>query len=384
MRHSTLVILSIIFCQQFAATPLIEAIQRYRALSEDKALAAVFGADPIFTVKHGKASTTQAASGALEQCERQRLLRGITQVCEIIRLNDTAVSTAATIKSNIPEPHPLIMWRYSTKSTDLFLVGSIHVLKAALYPLPKPMEAAFLHANHIVVEVNTLGADPRELVQKTIQHARFPENTLIEHVLTEEQFVILRSALLEQEIPYTNVSFFKPGILATQLAVFHLAALGYLPNFGMESYFLARSFNKTVHELETIESQFELLSTLPLDVQVEMLMETLVQIGDVESLISKMAHTWFAGEVEEFSRLLEMQPAKSNAYRKFVSALIDERNVAMSKKIGEFLNTPGTYFVLVGSAHLSGPRSIVALLDAQGFSSHRVMSNEVIKEHGEY
>ena len=364
------------------ADPVDDALQRYQTLDGKKAMAVSFGDEPALGVGHGQTTDAAAAIDALRGCEQQRQRRGIAQPCEIFRLNDARISTAEAIKSNVAEPHPLVMWRYETPSTRLYLVGSIHVLKAALYPLPKQVEAAFDQADHVAVEVDTINADPRTLAQKTYQYARLPANMQIADVLSADQFDALQAALVDQGIAYANVSFFKPGILATQLAVVRLTAMGYLPDHGMEKHFLTRSARKTVHELETIESQLELLTSPPLSVQVEMLMETLEQMRTIEAIIAQMAHAWFSGEVDEFARLFEAQSGQSLAYRAFVEALLDTRNVGMAEKIKGYLSIPGTFFVLVGSAHLSGEHGIVALLDAEGISGHRVMSNEVIGERG--
>ena len=50
----------------------------------------------------------------------------------------------------------------------------------------------------------------------------------------------------------------------------------------------------------------------------------------------------------------------------------------MADKIAGYLQAPGTTFVLVGAAHLTGPEGIVALLEARGLQGHRINSNDTI------
>jgi hypothetical protein len=47
--------------------------------------------------------------------------------------------------------------------------------------------------------------------------------------------------------------------------------------------------------------------------------------------------------------------------------LFDERNIKMTSKIQGYLNSGGTYFVIVGSGHLIGERGVVELLKAKGY-----------------
>jgi uncharacterized protein YbaP (TraB family) len=45
-----------------------------------------------------------------------------------------------------------------------------------------------------------------------------------------------------------------------------------------------------------------------------------------------------------------------------LNRLLDDRNVAMVKKIDSYMATDDTYFVVVGALHMGGPRGILRLL----------------------
>ena len=48
--------------------------------------------------------------------------------------------------------------------------------------------------------------------------------------------------------------------------------------------------------------------------------------------------------------------------------LLDDRNTAMTAKIESFLQTPTSYFVAVGAAHLVGDNGILSQLQRKNFS----------------
>jgi len=50
-----------------------------------------------------------------------------------------------------------------------------------------------------------------------------------------------------------------------------------------------------------------------------------------------------------------------------VVKLFDERNMRMTSKIEGYLNSSGSYFVIVGAGHLVGKRGIVELLKNKGY-----------------
>jgi hypothetical protein len=51
-----------------------------------------------------------------------------------------------------------------------------------------------------------------------------------------------------------------------------------------------------------------------------------------------------------------------------VRKLFDERNVKMLSKIEGYLNSNGSYFVIVGAGHLVGTRGSLELLKSKGYT----------------
>jgi uncharacterized protein YbaP (TraB family) len=76
--------------------------------------------------------------------------------------------------------------------------------------------------------------------------------------------------------------------------------------------------------------------------------------------------------------LFEEDSGSTAETRQFERELLDERNVGMADKIAGYLTQPGTTFVLVGSAHLIGPGSIVELLEQRGLHAQRIQYNDSI------
>ena len=355
---------------------LDDALREYPELPESKAMAVSFSDVPIAFNASGAVSDAAAAAAALDMCERARLRTGADRPCEISRLNAAAAVPAADIKSNAGTPHPLFMWRFESGATRLYLVGSIHVLKAALHPLPAEIEAAFREAHHVVVEVDTARTDRATLARALARFALLADDSRVEQGLQAAQRDHLRDELRQLGIASTDVVRLKPIFLATQLTAARLATFGYLPEYGMEAHFLARLGDRTLHQLESLEQQLALLTSPAMIDQFEMLVDTLDGMGEIEPTVALMARAWFLGDDDALLRLFEQYTAGSEANRSLLEALIYQRNLTLVEGIQELLEAPGTWFVLVGAGHLPGPRGIVALLEAAGARGHRVISND--------
>ena len=163
-----------------------------------------------------------------------------------------------------------------------------------------------------------------------------------------------------------------------QLTVFGLMAFGYSPQFGMEQYFTAKKGTRPILELESIDAQLELLFDQPLATQVQLLKDTLDQEAELEPLLAGMLRAWLSGADAEFLRLFEQQAGQSELARAFNRRLLDERNIGMARKVEEYLSGQGTYFVLVGAAHLVGAKGIVSLLAKQGLNGTRILSDAAL------
>jgi uncharacterized protein YbaP (TraB family) len=262
-------------------------------------------------------------------------------------------------------PHPLFLWRFETRGSVVYLAGSIHVMKASLFPLPAQLEAAFEHAQRIAVEVNTDAADPESMRQKFLDYALLPSGQTLGTLLKPTTLAALSEHLRAQSIPLASVGALKPVMLSTQLAVRASARLVICRSSVSNSTSWARRALAPSSNSRQSTSNSPVLTSPPMSVQDEMLAETVDQMDTIEPIISAMIVAWLAGDEREFRRLFDLESGDSPEVQAFMRRLLEDRNVGMADKIAGYLQMPGTTFVLVGAAHLTGPEGIVALLAAR-------------------
>ena len=170
----------------------------------------------------------------------------------------------------------------------------------------------------------------------------------------------------------------KPAMLMNQLVVARLMALGYQPEHGVEQHFLSRRTHQQVLELESLEAQLELLFDQPMGIQIQLLADSLDMELEVEPLLADLLAAWFSGDDAAFLRLFSAQTGDSELAQAFSRMLLDERNPGMAEGIRGYLQRPGTYFVLVGAAHLVGENGVVSLLENAGLRGRRIRSSDAL------
>jgi uncharacterized protein YbaP (TraB family) len=372
-------LLALLLAQVANADPLRNELSTYAALTSPKAAAVAVDDASIVGIASGQLSDAAASLTALQQCRDVR--SDPVPVCEVTRVNDTTVTSAEAIRARVPRTvHPLFLWRFDAPGggSQVYLAGSVHVMKPSLYPLPAQFDAAFARADRLVVEVDTQNLDAGVAAEKFRTYALLPEGQTIYSVLKPATLEAVAAYLAGQSSSIGSVATMKPALIATQLAVMRMTALGYMPEFGLEEHFISAAGSRPVLQLESLDDQLEVLTSATPEVQDDLLLETLRQMDTVEPIIAGMATAWLAGDDAEFQRLFDEDTGSTADTREFERRLIEERNVTMADKIAGYLTQPGTTFVLVGSAHLIGPEGVVALLEARGLPGRRIQSNDSI------
>lgn len=344
--------------------------------------AEALAADPSLRARgrsDGEPSEVAAAVVALSDCAARRAELGIHSPCELVRLDDQQILTGAALRDRVPQrDHPLFLWRLRTERAELYLAGSVHALKATLYPLPEPFEAAFAQSDVLVVEVDTISDSAQQQQRELMTETLLPAGVTLDTVIGPATLARLNAYLATQGIAPASLAGFKPVMIATQLSVTRLIALGYLPEYGLERHFIERAGDRRIVELETLEDQLRLLTDPPMALQEQLLLDTLDQLPELHEITSDLIIAWLSGDAAELRRLFDEQSGQSDAYQAFTERLLGQRNLAMVQRIETLLDTPGTYFVLVGAAHLTGSDGIVTMLEERGYVLDQITSNETL------
>jgi uncharacterized protein YbaP (TraB family) len=283
-----------------------------------------------------------------------------------------------TAPASVERGSKLFLWKASSPTTEVYLFGSIHLGKKEFYPLAKEIEAAFERSKFLVVEADESKHDAGKLQQMGLEHGLYgPDDSLSKHVSPETMKAL--GALCEGlGIPTASAERMKPWLLSLSLSSLTLMKQGYSPDLGIDRHFTraAKENKKEILELESMEYQIKLLAGLSEELQVKFLELTVEEAANAKERMEKIVGAWSKGDTQLLEdEMLKKRAAKNAAQAEFQAKIIDERNVAMTKKIGEYLKTKDVYFVVVGAAHLIGEKGIVRLLEKDGFKVEQQESN---------
>jgi uncharacterized protein len=284
------------------------------------------------------------------------------------RLLGLALS-CVTLSASVRADGPLhALWELHGKHNTVYILGSIHVLRPSDYPLAPAVLNAYGNANSILMEVNLAEIDLQGMQTELLASARLPEGKTLPAIMGDARYQ--RAQVLAREVGVDLGIFdaFAPWFAAEAISQMQLQQLGFQPQSGVEMFFLerARTDGKSVAGLETVHDQIALFNALSMDEQADYLVSSLEEAHDLPKEVGAMVHAWASGDTQWFADELKSEIGRDPA---LYDSVLGARNRKWVPKIEALLNDNKNYLVIVGTAHLVGQGSVIALLKKDGIAA---------------
>jgi len=257
-------------------------------------------------------------------------------------------------------------WTVRGTHNTVYLLGSVHVLKPEDSALPAEVQLAYTQAKTLVLEVNLNELNAASMLAASMQYASLPEHQTLEGVLGPElyrDFVKHANSLgVDPEV----LGSFQPWFAALMLDEAQMSKLGFAAASGVDEQLAARarSDNKEVLGLETVDDQFSIFSQLSLDEQRRYMRFSLTSLDSAAADIDATIAAWHQGDTRMLEKLL------TDDFKDFPDLrrrLTIDRNRQWLAKILPMLNDNHDYLIVVGALHLVGSGGLIDLLQKQGW-----------------
>lgn len=262
-----------------------------------------------------------------------------------------------------------LLWRAVHGASTAYLLGSIHDVTDAVYPLPDAVLKAYSESETLAFEVDLDSLSDPFLAFRVLDCIYFPIGDCIENYLSHELLETLQTFAGQNGIDIqTGPLLCKlPWFLAAEVTLAQLAPVGFSTTNAVDSYLFNRgkADGKGLQALETVEEQFRILCSKPMEDQIRDLETALTHAKELQEAAKNLEAIWLSGDAEALSTIVEGSSQESPAY---FETLVYDRTAKWLPTIQSMLQTPSTNLVVVGASHLVGPRGLVELLRAWGAS----------------
>lgn len=265
-----------------------------------------------------------------------------------------------------------MVWKVSNEHGELYLGGTIHMLRPTDYPLKPEYTIAFDNSDTLVFETDIAATMDMGFQQQMMMQMSLSPGKTLKGILNAKTYARLSRFATERGLPMEMLQSFKPALVSLTLTQLELQKLGITAASGIETYFsgLAKKHNKPVSSLETPDQQIAILASMGEGYENDFINGSLDDFDDLEKEFKQLINAWKEGDVAIIDE--KMTSLMKDRFPQMYNTLLVKRNFNWIKQIDHLIKTPEKEFILVGAAHLAGSDSVQNLLSAQGYSIEKV------------
>ena len=261
------------------------------------------------------------------------------------------------------------LWKLADGKSTVYLLGSVHVLPANFSWRVPAIEQAISAADVFVFEANGDFSNA-ELHYFIDNFGYLPRGKTLHAMLSPAALKQYDALIDDMHLDRNKLDYLRPGLAGLMLQNAYLAThasvtLG--PGVDATLINYAKTHNKELRYLESLQSQFEVLDKIGGGAEVKIFEKALANMTKGDGEFQAMLAAWAKGDLPKLAAVEYDDPNQKDA-------LLDNRNKAWLPKIEAMLKEPKTYLVTVGTLHLSGSDSAISLLCAKGWKVERVQT----------
>ncbi len=269
------------------------------------------------------------------------------------------------------------LWEVKKGEQTFYLFGTMHLGDPKLQVLPNVLKVAIDKSDEIRTEIPM---DASFQMKSAVLMMR-SDNKGLQEIIPKALYRRTENYIKQINPQLNLVPFDKMKIWALSAVTSMLEnQLKYpmLQAIDSEIYSYAKSKNKGVDGIETIEEQIVAMDTFSLEEQIMGLESTLDYLEQNNKFIEKMKELYMQGDEKKMMAFIESTMFKIEKYKKFeeklMQVLLYDRNVRMAQRMELLLKEHLTkrYLFAFGVMHFLGQKSVVEYFEGKGYSVNRV------------
>lgn len=272
------------------------------------------------------------------------------------------------------QPPVPLLWKVSDADSSVYLLGSMHLLTEADYPLASAVEAAFADSAQLVFEIAPDQLDQARLTQAMLQVALRSDGKTLQQSLPAPTWKSLQAYAQAQGMPVAALQGYKAWFVALMVMAAESQKAGVNPALGLDQHFMQRAAlaGKATAGLESAESQIALFDGMGAQAELQFLQETLADAPRMQQQLDELLTAWRQADEATMERLGLMELRRD--YPALYQSINVARNRAWLPRVEALLrDSPhDNALVVVGALHLLGSDGLVRQLARKGYKVQRL------------
>jgi len=281
-------------------------------------------------------------------------------------------------KSFAAEENALLWKIEGKKMDDSYLYGTIHMIDSKDFFLTPSTEKTFKECERVTFEINMEDMTDMSAQFSLLMSAFMEGGTTLKTLLSAEDYKVVEDHFSEIGLPLMFLERIKPMFLSVLASEDMGSMMGgmtgekteededvsSIKSYEMEFMEMAKSQEKEMAGLETMEFQMSMFDSIPYKAQADMLVETIQASGEEGSdQLDEMVKMYKAQDLKAMEKMIA---EGDEGLGEFAELLLNNRNRNWIPIMEEQMKEKSTFFA-VGAGHLGGEVGVVALLREAGY-----------------
>ena len=257
-----------------------------------------------------------------------------------------------------------------------YLFGTMHMTDPRVIDLTPEAQTAYDGADTVVIETTEI-LDEAKASQALLAKPdlmMFTDATTLTSLVDPKDLPAFEKGMAERGMPLAAINKMKPwmimGIVALPACEMARKKSG-APFLDIKLAKDAESAGKKIEGLETMLEQVNAINSLPNEMSVKNLVETIKLGSKIEDVMETMIVLYTEGKIGSIMPFAKYIVPDSNVnsadYDDFEEKLINIRNQTMATRADKIL-AQGSAFIAVGAMHLVGDKGLVEKFRAAGYT----------------
>lgn len=299
------------------------------------------------------------------------------------------------LPNDFSKADPLFWVAEGENGGKVYLLGSIHVADEQAYRIPEHIMNAYLESDALAVECDILAAQSDLAGQLSMMsYYMYTDGSKISDHIDPELYEAMvdfynnnpSQQLTQMGYNLQTLQTCKPSMWQSVFETIMIEKANLDSEMGIDQHFLtlAKSQQKQVIEIESVEFQASMLSSFPDELNELLLSEYVYNDADeYAAYYYESYQKWLEGDAEFFYTETEtdysqtgMSAEEIEEYESLINdyntAMLDDRNVGMADAAEKMLERGDNVFYVVGAAHMGGATGVVTLLRERGWTVNQL------------
>lgn len=277
--------------------------------------------------------------------------------------------TVASNKTAAETAKPAL-WKIADEDTTIYLFGTIHLLPDTVNWYSGRIKQALDSSGTLVTEIDMTPEKLAAVGPLMAKLGTLPEGETLRGLMTDEQRARYESGLEKLGAPLNAFDTLEPWFAAIALTQVIAQASGFTQDKGVETVLETKIESNVKRDaLETVESQLAAFDEMPIDAQLDFLLQGAEDPAAAIEVLNSLVDLWAKGDVDQLSDLMD-DSFKANPILE--ERLLDNRNQNWAEWIDTRLDEPGTVFIAAGALHFAGESSVQTYLAKRGIETTRL------------